>query len=88
MSGDHDATLDWPFSGQIMLAVAHPDDSLLTVKETVMSEPDLEAFKRPIKDMMNARAFGFNEFISISQVLENGYLDDDTLIIRIQVKII
>nr|XP_018917969.1 PREDICTED: TNF receptor-associated factor 6 [Bemisia tabaci] len=88
VSGDHDATLDWPFSGQIMLAVAHPDDSLLTVKETVMSEPDLEAFKRPIKDMMNARAFGFNEFISISQVLENGYLDDDTLIIRIQVKII
>lgn len=85
MKSPHDAALEWPFNGRITLAVIHPTDSSLTVKETVISRPDLESFQRPTSEL-NFKAFGYPSFISVNDITKKGFLNDDTLLVKIDIQ--
>lgn len=87
MKSPHDASLEWPFSGRLTLAIIHPTDGNLTVKETFVSRPDLEAFQRPMSDF-NYKAFGYSNFISFNDIIEKGFLCDDTLTVKIDIQCI
>lgn len=85
MQTPHDHTLVWPFTGRIQFAIVHPTDSKLTIAETIMSRPDLDSFKKPARDI-NTKAFGYPQFISINKIFNNGYLIDDSLIVKLHVQ--
>lgn len=85
MKTPHDCTLDWPFTGRIHLAAIHPTNPELSVKETMMTRPDLDSFKRPLRDM-NTKAFGYPQFISIEDIFQNGFLINDTLLVSIHIQ--
>ncbi|XP_075211965.1 TNF-receptor-associated factor 6 [Lycorma delicatula] len=83
MQGDNDCALEWPFSGRISLILIHPTDPNQSIRETMMSKPRLEAFKRPTA-IINPRAFGYAEFISVT--CTEQYLKNDSLTVKIQIK--
>lgn len=57
--------------------------SFRNIKETMMTRPELEAFKRPDKDL-NPRGFGYTEFASLEEIFSQGYIDNNQLIIKVQ----
>ncbi|XP_054290372.1 TNF receptor-associated factor 6-like [Macrosteles quadrilineatus] len=83
--GQFDQALDWPFSGRISFTLVHPTNPDLTIKETMMSRPELEAFKKPSKEI-SPRGFGYSEFVLLSDVMTKGFLDNDSLVIKIQIQ--
>lgn len=85
MQSPHDCALDWPFTGRIHLAIIHPTNSELSVKETMMSRPDLDSFKRPQREI-NTKAFGYPQFIFINDIIKKGFLIDDTLLVKIHIQ--
>ncbi|KAK6626702.1 hypothetical protein RUM44_009178 [Polyplax serrata] len=85
MKTAHDCTLDWPFTGRIHLAVIHPTNPELSAKETMMTRPDLDSFKRPLREM-NTKAFGYPQFISLNDIFKNGFLTNDTLLVKIHIQ--
>lgn len=85
MKSPHDAALEWPFNGRITLAVIHPTNTTLTVKETVISRPDLDSFQRPTSEL-NFKAFGYPSFISVHDIIKKGFLNDDTLLVKIEIQ--
>lgn len=51
----------------------------------MMTRPELEAFKRPIQDL-NPKGFGYTEFILLNDLLEQGFAEDNQLIIKVHVQ--
>lgn len=51
----------------------------------MMSRPELEAFRRPIQDL-NPKGFGYTEFILLEELLEQGFVDDNQLVIKVHVQ--
>ncbi|RZC42466.1 TNF receptor-associated factor 6 [Asbolus verrucosus] len=82
MKTEHDHTLDWPFSGRLTVTLVHPLQSFRNIKETMMTRPELEAFKRPVQDM-NPKGFGYTEFALIEELFTNGYVDNNQLLIKV-----
>lgn len=58
-------------------------EPLQNIKETMMTRPELEAFRRPDKDL-NLRGFGYTEFALIERLYSQGYIDNNQLIIKVQ----
>ncbi|KAE8753161.1 TNF receptor-associated factor 6 [Frankliniella occidentalis] len=86
MRSENDVTLDWPFSGRMSLKLIHPTDPQRHLKETMMSRPELEAFRRPRHEIC-PRGFGYTEFVKVSDLLSIGFLGEtDTLVLRVQVQ--
>jgi len=85
MKTDHDNSLDWPFSGRISVTLVHPIESFHNIRETMMTRPELEAFKRPVQDL-NPRGFGYTEFALIEDLFTLGFIDNNQLAIRIHVQ--
>ncbi|XP_045479179.1 TNF receptor-associated factor 6 [Harmonia axyridis] len=83
MKTEHDNTLDWPFSGRLTITFIHPIDASRNIKETMMTRPNLEAFQRPIQDM-NPKGFGYTEFTTIDELLSQGFIEKNQLIIKVQ----
>lgn len=51
----------------------------------MMSRPELEAFKQPVQDL-NPKGFGYTEFVLLSEILEQGFVDDNQLIVKVNVQ--
>nr|XP_023014720.1 TNF receptor-associated factor 6-B-like isoform X1 [Leptinotarsa decemlineata] len=83
MKTDHDQALDWPFSGRLMITVVHPEQSSKSIKETMMTHPELDAFKRPEEDI-NPTGFGFKEFVLVNELIDNNYISNNHLLIKVQ----
>lgn len=83
--GTFDIALEWPFSGRITFTLVHPKDPELTIKETMMSRPELEAFKQPTHDL-SPRGFGYSEFVLVSDIMTKGFLECDSILIKISVQ--
>lgn len=49
----------------------------------MMTRPNLEAFQRPIQDM-NPKGFGYTEFTTIDELLTQGFIEKNQLIIKVQ----
>ncbi|KAF5287900.1 hypothetical protein FQA39_LY04074 [Lamprigera yunnana] len=82
MKTDHDNSLDWPFSGRISVTLVHPIESFHNMRETMMTRPELEAFKRPVQDL-NPRGFGYTEFIPLEDLFTQGFIDKNQLVLRV-----
>lgn len=54
-----------------------------SIKETMMTRPELAAFNRPVQDM-NPKGFGYTEFALIEELLHAGYVENNQLIIKVQ----
>ncbi|XP_018319661.1 TNF receptor-associated factor 6 [Agrilus planipennis] len=85
MKTDHDNSLDWPFNGKISITVVHPVNLEQNIKETMMTRPELEAFKKP-KQELNPRGFGYTEFALIQDLCSEGFVDKDQLLIKVHVQ--
>ncbi|KAK7872495.1 hypothetical protein R5R35_014286 [Gryllus longicercus] len=83
--GDNDQFLDWPFSGRISFTLINHLYPHLHLHETMMSRPELDAFKRPIADL-NPRGFGYTEFLSVYDLRNQGFIYDNRIVIKIQVQ--
>lgn len=95
MRGDYDDTLSWPFSGHITLSLIHPTNPMLTICLKMESSAESEAFRRCSfgnnsneVPPLNPRAFGYSEFVAIDEVLKNGFIQNDTIVIKIIVECI
>lgn len=90
MRGDYDDTLTWPFSGHITLSLIHPTNPNQTICLKMQSSVESEAFRRCSfgnsgneVPSLNPRAFGYTEFVAIKEVLENGFIKNDSIVIKI-----
>lgn len=94
MRGDYDDTLSWPFSGHITLSLIHPTNPLQTTCLKMQSSAESEAFRRCSfgngidVPHLNKRAFGYTDFVAIDEIIENGFIKDDRIVIKIIVECI
>ncbi|XP_015368907.1 PREDICTED: TNF receptor-associated factor 6-like [Diuraphis noxia] len=93
MRGEYDDTLIWPFSGHITLFLIHPTNPMQTICLKMQSSAESEAFRRcsfgNISNEvppLNPRAFGYHEFVAIDEILQNGFIKNDSIVIKIIVK--
>lgn len=87
MQSPNDLHLDWPFRGRIKISMVHPVRSQRTKNDIIMSKPEIMAFQRPEQDI-SPRGFGFLEWASVQQVQHDGFVVDDTLMVKVQVTIV
>lgn len=85
MRSEYDDCLEWPFNGRISVAMINQYNSELTQKDTMMSISHLIAFQKPTSDIC-PRGFGFTEYAVIGDVVDNGFVKNDTLIIKVQIR--
>lgn len=85
MKTENDECLEWPFSGRISITMVNQYDPELTQRDTMMSNSSLMAFRRPTAEIC-LRGFGYTEYAVVSEVMRNGFVKNDTLIIRVQIK--
>ncbi|XP_072394158.1 TNF receptor-associated factor 6-like [Diabrotica undecimpunctata] len=83
MKTDHDHTLDWPFTGKLSIILVHPTQSFRSIKETMITRPELDAFKRPVQDM-NSKGFGYTEFALLEEIVEQDFISNNQLLIKVQ----
>lgn len=96
MRGDYDDALNWPFSGHITLSLIHPTNPTQSICLEIKSSAESEAFRRCSFEnddndndevsRLNTVGFGYPEFVSIDEVLQNGFIKNDTILIKIIVK--
>jgi TNF receptor-associated factor 6 len=85
MRTDHDDCLAWPFTGRITFMLVNAKDPNRHVCDTMMSRPELIAFKRPLRSM-NPRAFGYTEFVSVLDLSTQGFVtSDDSILIKLHI---
>ncbi|XP_037968203.2 TNF receptor-associated factor 6-B [Plutella xylostella] len=85
MQTEYDDCLEWPFNGRISIAMINQYDSDLTQRDTMMSNTNLIAFRKPTAEIC-LRGFGYTEYALVNDVVRNGFVKNDTLIIRVFVK--
>lgn len=49
----------------------------------MMTRPELDAFKRPVQDL-NPKGFGYTEFASLEEILEQDFVHKNQLTIKVQ----
>ncbi|KAG8234864.1 hypothetical protein J437_LFUL013151 [Ladona fulva] len=89
--GDYDDILPWPFTGNIKLELINQREGgdHLVESMTVGGEGCPRAFSRPPTDgsrTVNPRGFGYMEFVAIADLTSGGFLQNDTLVIRVKVE--
>nr|CAD7401815.1 unnamed protein product [Timema cristinae] len=85
MRGENDAFIEWPFTGRISVMLANTNSYHEHLRETMMSRPELRAFRRPLHDI-NPLGFGYTEFISLSDLTSFDFISNDSLTIKVCVK--
>lgn len=85
MQTEHDGCLEWPFNGRITIVMVHPRDLDLSQRDTMMSNSTLVAFRRPLSEIC-PRGFGYTEYAVVKDVIANGFVQDDVLMIRFSIK--
>ncbi|KAL4704135.1 hypothetical protein ACJJTC_003420 [Scirpophaga incertulas] len=77
--------LEWPFNGRISFAMLNQLDPDRTQRDTMMSNSSLVAFRKPTAEI-SVRGFGYTEYAVVADVFNDGFVKDDTLIIRVHIK--
>lgn len=55
------------------------------IKETMMTRPELEAFRRPVQDL-NPRGFGYTEFALVEDLFVRDFTEINQLIVKVTVQ--
>lgn len=87
MQSENDYHLDWPFKGRIKIQLIHPRGLSESQSDTIMSKPEILAFHRP-EQRVSPRGFGFVEYACVQEIVRKGFIDRDTLTIKIQVNLV
>ncbi|CAH2243579.1 TNF receptor-associated factor 6-like [Pararge aegeria] len=85
MKTEYDDCLEWPFNGRISFATINQYDPEMTQRDTMMSNSNLVAFRKPTSEIC-VRGFGYTEYAVVSDVVRNGFVKDDVLIIRVNIR--
>lgn len=85
MKTEYDECLEWPFNGRISFAMVNQYEPDLTQRDTMMSNSNLIAFRRPTAEIC-LRGFGYTEYAVVSDVVRNGFVKDDSLVFRVHIK--
>ncbi|CAG9791788.1 unnamed protein product [Diatraea saccharalis] len=85
MKTEYDDCLEWPFNGRISFAMINQYQPDLTQRDTMMSNSSLIAFRKPTAEIC-VRGFGYTEYAVVSDVVKNGFVKDDSLIVRVNIK--
>lgn len=85
MKTEYDDCLEWPFNGRISFSMVNQLDPERSQRDTMMSNSSLVAFRKPTAEIC-VRGFGYTEYALVGEVVNNGFLKDDTLVIRVSVK--
>lgn len=48
-----------------------------------MTRPEIDAFKRPVQNM-NPKGFGYTEFALLDDLFSQNFIQNNTLIIKVQ----
>lgn len=86
MKSDNDYHLSWPFIGKIKISMINKNQES-TQNDILMSNPDILAFHRPQEDI-SVRSYGFMEYAVVRNLFNDGFVNDDCLIIKIQINIV
>lgn len=87
MQSENDFHLDWPFRGCIQIFMIHAD-SKQTIRDKFMTTEKSTAFQRPTSEI-SAHSFGFTEYASINNVINEGFLSGDgKLTIKVHISIV
>lgn len=87
MKGDHDEYNQWPFSKPVSFIIIHPDDTNRNYKKTFtrhLTHP--EAFPNFEKPEDHNLGHGFGNFISLMKLDNSGYVKQETLILRCELR--
>lgn len=49
----------------------------------MMTRPELDAFKRPVQDF-NPKGFGYTEFALLEELIEQGFVQNNQLVLKVQ----
>ena len=86
MQGDFDSFIDWPFPHSIELTIMDQNSKdPQHVKNSLHARPTLQAFLRP-KTPRNQKGYGYVEMIPHQTLWQKGYLQNDTMIVRVDVR--
>lgn len=85
MRTENDDCLEWPFNGRISFAMINQYEPDLTQRDTMMSNSSLIAFRKPSAEIC-VRGFGYTEYAPVSDVIKNGFVRDDSLVIRVNIR--
>ncbi|XP_045533933.1 TNF receptor-associated factor 6 [Papilio machaon] len=85
MKTENDDCLEWPFNGRISFAMINQLDAERTQRDTMMSNSNLVAFQKPSAEIC-LRGFGYTEYALISDVVRNGFVKNDVLVIKVTIK--
>lgn len=61
----------------------HCRQSFRSIKETMMTRPELDAFKRPVQEF-NPKGFGYTEFALLEELIEQEFIQTNQLVIKVQ----
>lgn len=51
----------------------------------MMTRPELDAFKQPVQEL-NPKGFGYTEFALLEDIAEQGFIDCNQLLIKVNVQ--
>lgn len=85
MKTENDDCLEWPFNGRISFVLVNQVYPELSQRDTMMSNTNLKAFSKPATEIC-VRGFGYTEYAVLGDVIRNGFVKDDVLIIRVNIK--
>ncbi|RVE43117.1 hypothetical protein evm_012233 [Chilo suppressalis] len=85
MKTEYDDCLEWPFNGRISFAMINQYEPELSQRDTMMSNSSLIAFRKPTTEIC-VRGFGYTEYAVVSNVVKNGFVKEDCLIVRVHIK--
>ncbi|VVC92269.1 unnamed protein product [Leptidea sinapis] len=85
MKTEYDDCLDWPFNGRIAFSMINQYNPELTQRDTMMSNSSLIAFRKPTAEIC-LRGFGYTEYALVSDVIRNGFVKDDVLIVKVSIR--
>lgn len=67
----------------MILVILYYRQSFRGIKETMMTRPELEAFKRPVQDF-NPKGFGYTEFALLEELIDQEFVQNNQLVIKVQ----
>ena len=89
MPGEEDHVLEWPFSGKISLTILDQSDAEFRnhISGSFVAKRNLRAFQKPTA-AQHLTLYGYVKFAPIDLVCSPQYARDDTVIVKIEIKII
>ena len=87
MQGEHDDVIEWPFSKTVIFTIIHQENRCKWYKRQMGSFSDNG---REVKEMQKPTSnynegYGFDQFIPIFKLQNDGYVKNDTLYINCEI---